>query len=98
MCARCNRKKGNQLDWNGLTGGSIKQEQNGDKWITGDFERLKENEIGQTVYLKNGKKNRYGELGVISEFTVNPHVNELQFMIEGNNKSMYSLKRAFIKF
>lgn len=96
MCAKCNFNKGNQLDWDGITKGSFKQIPNSSQWIKGNFVKPGNLEVGQKVYFK-GKKNQYKEIGIVSDFKLNIHISEVQFMIEGNDKSMYHINRAFIQ-
>ena len=96
MCARCNTKKGNQLDWDGKTNGKIIQEQeNG--WERGDFKVLEDLKVGTLVYKAGKRATKFKEWGIISKFIKNPHTSQLNFMLEGNEKSMYYVKRAYIK-
>lgn len=101
MCARCNFAKGDKLDWNGATTKrGIKQPQQDSKWIVGkgDFFEIRETDVGKEVFIKKGgTKRKFRELGTISKFVNNPHTGEVNFMIEGNEKSMYFIKRGFLR-
>ena len=100
MCARCNFAKGNKLDWDGVINGSFKKPQEESKWIigNGDFFEIRKTDVGKNVYIKKGgKKRKFKELGTISKFVTNPHTGETNFMIEGNEKSMYYIKRGFLR-
>lgn len=96
MCAGCNTNKGNELDWDGVTKSKILQElENG--WLRGNFEIADNLQIGTLIYKAGKKKKKFKEWGIVSKVITNPHTKQLNFMLEGNDKSMYYINRAYIK-
>lgn len=98
MCAYCNFKKGNGDELNGSyghfckwpkdkPGGAVKKE-NLIKTVVFD--------IGMEVWRKKDQ-NKVKYIGIISKIVTNPHTNELNYMVKGNETSMYNFQKTYIK-
>jgi len=102
MCAVCNQRKGNGdtpyyevnncighfCKWpKDKPGGTVKKE-NLIKTVVFN--------VGMEVWRKKDQK-KVKYIGIISKIVTNPNTDELNYMVEGNETSMYNFQKTYIK-